>query len=50
VPVPVPVPVPALKFLLPLQAASNTMLADAMINNLRMSFILARRGSASVEI
>ena len=56
VPVPVPrtragasVPVartaPA-KFLLPLQAVSSASPAHAIIDNLRMSFILARRMSA----
>jgi hypothetical protein len=54
VPVPVQVPVPVLvlppKFLLPLQAVSSASPAHAIIDNLRMSFILARRRSALVEI
>ena len=62
VPVPVPVPVPcrcrcpcrrwwhAARLPFPPQPASSASARDTMINNLRMSFILARQVPASIEI
>jgi hypothetical protein len=53
VPLPLPLPpeaVAAARFPFPLQPASSATLAHKMINDLCMSFVLARQVPASVEI